>query len=137
MSAFMQTLEPKGLKVLAVFYWKWSPDGKRFADIWKKNFQEHCPEQGLHGDGLHESQPNSWTNFHMIRETVAVTDLIEHGFFTTPEQLENLKNPDFQKKCAEVIVMSVCEYFGVKYHAPKKVTNKDVKDLLQKAIELL
>lgn len=105
---------PVDAKGACIFYWP-TGKGEHFADIWIKNFNELCPEQGFHGDGKHEVIVGTWTNFHMVRETKAVTDLIEHGFFTNPEQLENLKDPDFQKRAAEAIVKSVCQYFGVKY----------------------
>jgi len=108
---------PPTAKGACIFYWHNSAGGKKFADIWLKNFKQLCPEQGVHGTGQHKSKVGEWTDFYIIRETDAVTDLIEHGFFTNTTQLKNLKSPDFQKRCAEVIVKSVCEYFSVTYKA--------------------
>lgn len=112
-----------------VFYW--NPDNitdlkikqlalesQKFAQIWDKYanqiMKNHCR-------GLVKSTAGQWNNFHMCR--VPVTNkthgfpsvLIEHAFMTNPDEIKLLLSDDFRRKCAEVIVRALCEYFNVPF----------------------
>ncbi|NDI35733.1 N-acetylmuramoyl-L-alanine amidase [Chengkuizengella sediminis] len=91
------------------FYWHNSNEGKRLAKIWA-NKMEGSPI-GIHGTGVHESKPNSWSDFHMIRETNMTAVLCEHGFFTNHLDLKYILSDEFRRACALILVESICEFF--------------------------
>lgn len=102
------------------FYWHSSTNGKRLADLWVKNFKEVVQGVGLHGNGQHASQPGSWTNMHMVRETRMVALLTENGFFTHDENdMKYIQSEDYRQKCAEVIVRTMCDYVGIEFKKPQ------------------
>jgi N-acetylmuramoyl-L-alanine amidase len=105
------------------FYWHTGKNSKRFAEAWVSNFKETVDGVDTHGNGLHESKPGSWTNLHMCREPKMASVLLEHGFMTNDNDFEYIfgKHSDrYRLQCAEAIVKTVCEYFGVKYQESKK-----------------
>lgn len=120
---------------MGIFYWRGNKEGLRFA----KNFVKHWKEVegvGLWGNGIWESYPGSWSNFHIVRETRMTTVLLEAGFFT------NLSNDfkyifgehkdKFIKQTAEAIVKTVCEHYGVAYKgAAKPVQVSAAKDVVK------
>jgi len=97
-----------------VFYYKNCEKAKRLATSMLE-FAESLPI-GKWGNGLWESIPNTWSDFYVLRETKMDAVLIEHFFYTNPEELEKCNTEDFIKKSAEVIAMAVCEHFGVRYN---------------------
>jgi N-acetylmuramoyl-L-alanine amidase len=110
---------------MGIFYWKGSADGLRFAKLFVENFKAMVDGVGLWGgDGIWESYRGSWTNFHMVRETDMPACLLELGFMT------NLSNDfkyifgehskKYREQCAEAIVKTVCQYFGVAYKEPNE-----------------
>src|SRR5690606_36542004 len=105
------------------FYWHTSSSGKKFAQKWVSNFKSMVDGVGTHGNGLHASKPGLWTNLHMVRETRMPAVLIEHGFMTNDHDFEYIfgKHKDkYRKQCAEAIVKTVCDYFGVTYKGETK-----------------
>ena len=92
------------------FYWHTREDSKRLAMIWNKHARENFPHLNR---GTRASEPNHWTNFHMVRETRAPSILIEHAFMTNKDDLKLLLNENFRKLCAEVIVKTIVEYLGL------------------------
>lgn len=100
------------------FYWYTSDSGQRLANIWSKHISK---ETGTHHRGNRESKPNSWTNFHMVRETKKAIPsvLMEHAFMTNEDDLKLLMSNEFREQCAVAAVKTVCEYFGLKYKEPE------------------
>ncbi|GAA3723276.1 hypothetical protein GCM10022378_11750 [Salinicoccus jeotgali] len=99
------------------FYWHSSKQGKKFATNIINNMINKG--YGIHGNGLHASQYNSWTNLHMIREcTTFPMVLVEHGFMTNnldfPLIFGNRQN-QYIEDMADCDVKAVCDYFGVKF----------------------
>src|SRR5690606_38038367 len=63
----------------------------------------------------------------MVRETRMPAVLIEHGFMTNDHDFEYIfgKYKDkYRKQCAEAIVKTVCDYFGVAYKGETKNVTK-------------
>lgn len=108
----------KSAKGFGVYYWSTSTTAKKMADIMLKHFKATVKGVGVHGTGVHKSVKGTWSDFHMCREPKMVSILCEFGFMTNAEDFEYIfgKNKDqFAAQCAEAIVKTVCEYFGVKY----------------------
>jgi N-acetylmuramoyl-L-alanine amidase len=105
------------------FAWHTSDDAKKFARQWVGNFSALVNGVELHGDGLHESRPKSWTNMHVCRETAMTAVLLEHGFMDDYdndfEYIFGNHTAKYRKQCAEAIAKTVCDYYGVKYRAEK------------------
>lgn len=104
---------------VCAFYWHTSDSAKRLADC----FVEQMKKSGfsLHGDGLHASKPDSWTNLHVCRETVMTAVLTENGFFTNDATLEKILQPSYRQKIAEAHAKAILDYFGICYTGDKKV----------------
>lgn len=98
------------------FYWHTRSDSKKLAEIWNKYAKDILPNPNR---GIRESMPNSWTNFHIVREPSMPSILIEHGFLTNTEDLKLLKTEEFRKLCAEVIIRTVCEYLNILFKEDK------------------
>jgi N-acetylmuramoyl-L-alanine amidase len=100
-----------------VFHWHSSAKGKRLAEIWFANAQKYFPHKPRR---IWQSTPGQWTNFHMVRETNMPAILLEHAFYTNANDLKLLLSDDFRRLSAEVIVRTICEYFGVPFKAIQK-----------------
>lgn len=101
------------------FYWYDKPNSKRLAEIWRKYADELLSNPSR---GIMESKPNSWTNFHMVREVNNMPSiLIEHGFMTNKHDLMLLLLDSFRRDCAKVIVKTACEYLGITYKESENV----------------
>ncbi len=48
-------------------------------------------------------------NIYIVRTSEAPVALIEVGFMTNPQELENLTNPEYQKKCARAIYEGIMQ----------------------------
>jgi N-acetylmuramoyl-L-alanine amidase len=109
---------------MGIFYWLGSQGGLKFSKQFVENFKNMVDGVGLWGDGIWESQRGSWTNFHIVRETNMVAVLLELGFMTNTDgdfqYIFGDKSKKYREECAEAIVKTVCDYFGVKYHEPTK-----------------
>lgn len=101
-----------------VLYWYSSTNGKKLAQLWAKYAEEMLPI-GKWGTGLWESKPNSWSNMHILRETIMPAILIEHFFFTNYDELKKCNTPEFIELAAQVAVKALCEYAGTKYKYDK------------------
>lgn len=95
-----------------VFHWHNSANGKRLADLWAKHVAPLKPW----GKGIWESKTGMWTNFVMVRVPVMPCLLIEHFFFTNPNDLAKYNTPEMINFYAEVAVKVICEYAGVDYN---------------------
>ena len=94
------------------FYWHNSANGKRLAEIWQRHAARELPNPSR---GIVACEPDTWTNFFVVRETRMPAMLVEHGFMTNETDLALLKSEGFRLKCAQVMTMSLCEYLGVSY----------------------
>lgn len=104
-----------------VFYWHDSPEAKRLAGIILDEYTKEFPDREKYpiwGNGLFPCVPNTWTDFHMCRETDGVFVLVEWEFMTNPEALKLLKSDDYRKRCALVNAKAVCRWYGIEW--PKK-----------------
>jgi len=90
-----------------------SQAGKRFADILNKYRKENNID--LHGNGLHLSVRNTWTDLHMVRETDMPAALTENGFMTNAEDLKLLKSTQYRNLVAELHAKAICEYFDITF----------------------
>jgi N-acetylmuramoyl-L-alanine amidase len=105
-----------------VFYWHESDKSLKLANIWDK-YANELPNKRM---GVTPSKTGTWTNFHICRETNMPFILVEHAFFTNPEELKLLKTDGFRKQCAEIITKAACEYAGKKYKKEVKEKKKEV-----------
>ncbi|GIN93311.1 hypothetical protein J22TS1_43620 [Siminovitchia terrae] len=120
----------KDVRGFGVFYWHTSPEAKKLAEIILDEYKKEFPGYPIWGTGLFPSVPNTWTNFHMCRETKGVFVLVEWEFMTNPDALKLLKSNDYRKRCALVNAKSVCRWYGIKWSedknpsqpAPKPIT---------------
>lgn len=107
----------KTSKGYGVFHWHSSNNGKVLAQIWDRYAGEILPNKRW-GTGIWQSKLNHWTNFHMLRATLMPSILLEHFFFTNPDELKVFNTPEIIQKCAEVSVRTICEYAGKTYLSP-------------------
>lgn len=105
------------------FYWHNKLESKKLAEIWNKYAKDILPNPNR---GICPSEPNFWTNFHMVREIKTMPSiLVEHGFMSNIEDLKLLKTEEFRKLCAEVIIRTVCEYLDIPFKEDKSM-HKDI-----------
>lgn len=100
------------------FYWHTSKAGKQLADLYVKHWKNDIKGVKIYNTGAIASKPNSWTNFHMVRETDAPTILTENGFMTNDNDFQYIfgsKKAEYIKQVAEVHVKVACDYFKVAY----------------------
>ncbi|NBI28129.1 N-acetylmuramoyl-L-alanine amidase [Chengkuizengella marina] len=108
------------------FYWHNSNKGRRLAKIWANKMKESPVE--LHGTGIHASKPNSWSDFHMLRETNMTAILCEHGFFTNHHNVKYILSDEFRRTCALILAESLCEFFNITIKKTKvSITKKQVQ----------
>ena len=105
-----------------VFYREGNLLGKKLAEIWNR----HAKNLMSHTDrGIWKSIPNDWTNFYVLRTTTTIPSiLIEHAFFSNNQDRELLKSKEFQKLCKDLIIKTICEYFGAVYKGSEDVVEK-------------
>lgn len=100
-----------------VFYWYTSKESKKLANIIVDEI--HKAGYSTHGNGLHASQPNSWTNLHICRETKMNAVLVENGFMTNDTDFELIfgsKKDQYVKDMAVVHAKAICKFFGIEYN---------------------
>jgi N-acetylmuramoyl-L-alanine amidase len=105
----------KEVKGACAFYWHTSEKAKAIAQMYAKNMKDNGHD--LHGDGLHASELNSWTNLWVCREIPFTSVLTENGFFTNPDELALIKSDKYCQEIAEMNAKAVVEYLGVRYQA--------------------
>lgn len=96
-----------------VFHWHTSTKGKRLAELWVKQAKILPIKQW--GQGIWECKPSTWTNFVIVRDPVMPCLLLEHFFFTNPEELKRCNTPEMIELFAEVTVRTICEFAGIEY----------------------
>jgi N-acetylmuramoyl-L-alanine amidase len=101
------------VKGACAFYWHTSEKAKAIAQMYAKNMKDNGHD--LHGDGLHASELNSWTNLWVCREIPFVSVLTENGFFTNPEELALIKSDKYCQEIAEMNAKAGIEYLGIRY----------------------
>lgn len=99
---------------LSAFYWHTADDSKKLATI----YVDEVKKAGypLHGNGLHPSIPDTWTNLHICRETDMTAVLTENGFMTNKDDFELIfgsKSAEFIDRVALIHYKSICRYYGV------------------------
>ena len=80
---------------------------KRLAQICMDNVTK---ETGSSAFGLLEAD-----NIYIIRTSNAPVALVEAGYMTNREELDNLTNPDYQKKMAQGIYNAIMQAFDEGY----------------------
>lgn len=59
----------------------------------------------------------------VLRQTVAPSVIVEHGFHTSPEDVAHLKDNTYRDKLMEVECKGICDCLGVAYKAEEAKTN--------------
>ena len=101
---------------ICTFRWHTDKKGAELANLFIANVKKAGYK--THGDGLHISEPDSWTNLHMVRETVAPAVLIEHGFMDGKEDFHLIFGDKKERYIADMAIANaaaICEYFGVEF----------------------
>jgi len=104
----------KNVEGVCAFYWYSADDSKRLAEL----FVGEAEKEGLctHGNGLHPSKPNSWTNMHICRETHMTAVLFENGFMTNDKEFERIfKDPEYVTLIARIQAKAICAFFNIEY----------------------
>lgn len=74
-------------------------------------------------------------NLHVLRETKMTSILVECGFMTNHTEAELLKSDVYRRKCANAIVKSVVDTYGLKTKdEPVKMPAKDQIPTIQKKV---
>jgi N-acetylmuramoyl-L-alanine amidase len=105
------------------FYWHSSTNGKRLAELVINEIKK--AGYTTHGNGLHASQYNSWTNLHMTRVPTMPSILIEHGFMTNSKDFELIfgsKQAEYVEDMAQADVKAIQRYLGQDYKTTKPST---------------
>lgn len=105
-----------------VFHWHSSTNGKKLAELWAKHSSILPIKQW--GQGIWKCEPGTWTNFDIVRKPVMPCLLIEHFFFTNPEELKKCTTPEMINLFAEVTVRALCEFAGLPYKEHSKENGK-------------
>ncbi|GIP63376.1 hypothetical protein J32TS6_19310 [Virgibacillus pantothenticus] len=99
-----------------VFYWHTAKDAEKLANIVVDEIEK--AGYSTHGNGLHASKPNSWTNLHICRETHMTAVLVENGFMSGDKDFDLVfgsKQKQYVKDMARVHAKAICRYYGVKF----------------------
>ena len=102
------------VKGVCSFYWHTASEAKKLCQAFAKNAQ--AAGITTHGNGIHESVPNSWTNLHIVRETNMTAVLTENGFQTNDEEFEKIHGKykdQYRQLVAEVNAKTILSYFGI------------------------
>lgn len=99
-----------------VFAWEGYKRTNQLADL----VVEELKAAGVdtHGNGRHYSTLNSWTNFHVLRETKMSAILIEHGFMTNSRDFENIfgkNSKKYRSECALADARAILRWFGIEF----------------------
>ena len=108
------------------FYWITSTSGRTLANIHVDNLKKYGIK--THGDGIHISKSDSWTNMAICRSTKAVGFLTENGFFTNSNDRHKMQTVEYRDKIASVIVDDILEYYNVE---KKIIINNDSKLIIE------
>lgn len=101
-----------------VFYWHNSEKSKKLAQLILEEYKKEFPSRidyPIWGTGLFPSNPGTWSDFHMTRETKAPFVLVEWEFMTNAAALKLLKSDDYRKRCAKVNAKAVCRWYGIEF----------------------
>ena len=104
----------KDVKGVCAFYWHTAGTAKKLAEEFARNAR--AAGIATHGNGTHESKPNSWTNLHIVRETHMTAVLTENGFQTNSEEFEKIHGKykdQYRQLVAEVNAKTILSYFGI------------------------
>jgi N-acetylmuramoyl-L-alanine amidase len=107
-----------------VFHWYNSTNGKKLAELWAK-YAEVLPVPKW-GTGIWKCEPDTWTNFDIVRRPAMPCILIEHFFFTNAAELTKCNTPEFIQLAASVTVKALCEYAGKEYQDDKNIMGESV-----------
>ncbi len=113
------------------FYWYTAKDSKKLSDTWVKYAKQYLEEVGLHGNGQHASQPNSWTNLHICRETDMTAILTENGFMTNDNDIKWLLDDGYRRDVAEVVARTICDFLCIAFDkkpADQPPKEEEIKD---------
>lgn len=110
-----------------VFHWHSSTNGKKLAKSWTKHASTLPFKQW--GQGIWQCKPGEWTNFDIVRKPVMPCLLIEHFFFTNPDELKRCDTPEMIELFAQVTVKALCEYAGVPYNEKDKLLVQEIESL--------
>ncbi|SDJ82737.1 N-acetylmuramoyl-L-alanine amidase [Sediminibacillus albus] len=99
------------------FYWYTSSAARRLAEL----YVEEVTNAGYntHGTGLHASQPNSWTNLHICRETNMTAVLTENGFMTNNADFERIFGSNqavYVANIARAHAKAICRFFNINFN---------------------
>jgi N-acetylmuramoyl-L-alanine amidase len=97
-----------------VFYWYNSTKSKQLATIWDELATAYLTVP-RHNPGIIESKPDDWTNIAILHRTKMPAILMEHFYFTNPNDLKIGMSYKFINTCADVAIKTVCEYVGITY----------------------
>lgn len=95
------------------FYWQGDANAKKLATIWDRYATQILPHPSR---GIVESVKGTWSDFHMTRvpsQYGIPAILCEHAFYSNADDRKLLTDDGFIRKCAEVAIRSLCEYFGI------------------------
>ena len=96
------------------FYWHVSSASKKLANF----YAEEVKKAGYttRGDGTQASQPNSWTNLAICRDTDAPAILTENGFMTNDQDFQLIfKSEKYISDLARIHAKAICRFFGVTF----------------------
>ncbi|GIP61931.1 hypothetical protein J32TS6_04860 [Virgibacillus pantothenticus] len=130
-----------------VFYWHTAKDAEKLADIVVDEIKK--AGYSTHGNGLHASKPNSWTNLHICRETHMTAVLVENGFMSGDKDFDLVfgsKQKQYVKDMARVHAKAICRYYGAKFKdldgttvadkpsKPSKPSSKSISKMAEEVI---
>lgn len=103
-----------------VFYWHTSAKGKKLAQIVLDEYKKEFPDMPIWGSGLFPCVPNTWTNFYLVRETMAPFVLIEWEFFTNNAARKLMLTSDYRKRCGKVASKAACRWYSIPFEEDSK-----------------
>jgi len=110
------------------FYWNSSDEGKQLAGAIIKHVKDVGDE--THGNGIHVSQYNSWTNLFITRALPMPSVLVENGFMSGSRDFNLIfgsEQMEFIAKRAKTLAQAICEYSGVEYKESNIVEKEPIK----------
>lgn len=114
-----------GVHGRCAFYWHNAKGSKQLAELYIAEVKK--AGYSTHGNGLHASKLDSWTNLHINRETNMTAVLTENGFMTNGDDFDLIfgsKQDEYTSIMAKVHVKAIQRFLNEEFKTSKPKAEK-------------
>lgn len=104
-SIHQNSFESSSVSGAQVFYYTYSQDGKRFAEILQQSLKDN-----LDTSNKRVEKPDK--TYYLLAHSKIPTVITECGFITNPKELDLLLDEEYQQRIVNAIIMGINKYFA-------------------------